>query len=363
MIASICLLLSAMFVLYVIADPQTGVITPPTMGWALLAALFAGIAAAFWFEARTRRTKASSASRDSSGSSTPRVRNRARKSDTRTSRRLRVLAIVVLTACSFSKLLIAQTALTWEDLRARFEATNPTLKAAALNIDEARAAEITAYLRPNPDFGFSVDGTQLTPYAGIYRPFAGTQFSPSVSYLHERQHKRELRLDQAKESTEAAASTYLDQQRNLLFNLRSAFVNVLQAKVFFQNATENIEYWDRELEVDRRRLAAGDLAQIDVDRLELQRTTFKSDYQTALVNLRTAKIQLLMLLNDRTPIDKFDVTGPYDFSDSLQPLDEYRRLALETRPDLKASAQNVELARITYKLAVSNGSTDPTYSI
>ena len=39
--------------------------------------------------------------------------------------------------------------------------------------------------------------------------------------------------------------------------------------------------------------------------------------QTAIVNLRTAKIQLLQLLNDRTPVDQFDVTGPFDFSDAL----------------------------------------------
>jgi len=46
----------------------------------------------------------------------------------------------------------------------------------------------------------------------------------------------------------------------------------------------------------------------------------------------------------------------------LRPLDEFRNIALEARPDLKAAVESVELARITYKLAVANGSTDPTYS-
>lgn len=256
-----------------------------------------------------------------------------------------------------------QQVLSWSDIQEKFEAANPTLKAAQLSIDEARANEITAFLRPNPDFSLSADGTQLTPYQGVYRPFAGTQFTPTISYLHERQHKRELRLDQAKQSTAIADSSYQDQRRNLLFNLRSAFVNLLQAKEFLKNAKENIEYWDHELDIDRTRLKAGDIAQIDFDRLDLQRTQFESDYETANVNLRTAKIQLLMLLNDRTPIDKFDVTGPYDSADSLKPLDEYRRVALESRPDLKVSMQNVELARITYKLTVANASTDPTYSL
>ncbi|HKE26100.1 MAG TPA: hypothetical protein VKB88_27275, partial [Bryobacteraceae bacterium] len=54
-----------------------------------------------------------------------------------------------------------QTALSWEAVKTKFEASNPTLKAAQLNIDESRAAEITAYLRPNPDFSLTVDGFQL----------------------------------------------------------------------------------------------------------------------------------------------------------------------------------------------------------
>jgi cobalt-zinc-cadmium efflux system outer membrane protein len=70
-----------------------------------------------------------------------------------------------------------------------------------------------------------------------------------------------------------------------------------------------------------------------------------------------------MLLNDRTPIDKFDVTGPYDFSEELRPLEEYRNVALAARPDLKVAVQNVELAKVTHSLAVSNGSTDPTFSL
>jgi cobalt-zinc-cadmium efflux system outer membrane protein len=237
------------------------------------------------------------------------------------------------------------------------------LKAAQLNIDESRAAEITAYLRPNPDFSLSTDGTQLSRYEGVWRPFAGTQFAPGISYLHERQHKRELRRDQAKESTAIAESTYLDQERSLVFNLRSAFVQTLQAKAVLQNAKENLEYWDRELAVNRTRFRAGDLAQVDLDRLELQRVQFESDFETALVNLRTAKIQLLMLINDRTPIESFEVNGSFDFVEELKPLEDFRKIALDARPDLKAAFQNVDLAKITYQLAVSNGSTDPTFSM
>src|SRR5579863_8656175 len=227
----------------------------------------------------------------------------------------------------------AQTALTWQQIKDVFAARNPTLKAARLNIDESRAAEITAFLRPNPGFDFSTDGTQLTRYNGVWRPFAGTQMSPGLNYLHEREHKRELRRDQARQSTTIAESTYLDQERGLVFTLRTAFVQTLQSKAVLQNSKENLTYWDKELDLNRLRFKAGDLAQVDLARLELQRVQFESDYEGAVVNLRTSKIQLLMLMNVRTPIEKFDVTGPFDFTDELRPLEEFRRIALDARPD------------------------------
>jgi outer membrane protein, heavy metal efflux system len=252
---------------------------------------------------------------------------------------------------------------TWQQLREKFEQANPTLRSSKLNIDESREQEITAYLRPNPDLTISTDGTQLAPFHGQYRPFAGTQYGPSLSYLHEREHKRELRRDQAKQSTAVAESTYQDQERSLLFNLRTGYVQVLQAKAVLQNAKDNLGYWDKELEVNRTRFKAGDISQLDLNRLELQRVQFEVDYENALMSLRTAKIQMLMLLNDRTPIDRFDVAGNFDFSEESMSLEEFRAVALDARPDLKAAMQNVELAKITHQLAVANGSADPTFSL
>src|ERR1700686_3758718 len=124
----------------------------------------------------------------------------------------------------------AQQALTWDQVRARFEQSNPTLLADRLNIDESKAEEITAFLRPNPQFSLSADGTQIVPNNGVWKPFAGTDIVPNVSYQHERDHKRELRLESAKEGTRIAQSQYDDAKRNLEFTLRGAFVNALQAK-------------------------------------------------------------------------------------------------------------------------------------
>jgi outer membrane protein, heavy metal efflux system len=251
---------------------------------------------------------------------------------------------------------------TWDQVKDKMELQNPTLLAGKLNIDELKAEEITAHLRPNPQLGLIAD--QIDPFNNgpAHGPFAYLLTTGSISYLHERRHKRELRTESAKKQTAIGISQQDDLNRNLLFNLRGAFVGTLQAKAVLQLAKDNLEYYDHVLKISRDRYAAGDIAQIDLDRLELQRVQYESDLQTAEVNLRTAKISLLTLLNDRTPVEQVDVTGVYDFSDQVDPLSAYRQIALDNRPDLKAAVQSVDLAQTNYKLAEANGSTDPTFS-
>jgi outer membrane protein, heavy metal efflux system len=251
---------------------------------------------------------------------------------------------------------------TWQEIKDRLELDNPTLLADKLNIDESKAEEITAFLRPNPSFNLTVDGTQIAPHDGVWRPFAGTFEVPGVSYLHERRHKRELRLDSQKKATSIAIFSHDDLNRTTIFTLRSTFVSTLQAKATLQLAKDDLAYWDHVLGISRDRFVAGDIAQIDLDRLELQRVQYEADVQTAEVNLRTAKIQLLTMLNDRTPIEQFDVTGTFDFDDQLAPREDFRKIAMDTRPDLKAAVEAVEKAQTDHKLAVANGSTDPTLS-
>ena len=59
---------------------------------------------------------------------------------------------------------------TWDQVKDEFRLQNTTLLASKLNIDELKAQEITAHLRPNPDFTLSSDGTQITPSHGVWQP-------------------------------------------------------------------------------------------------------------------------------------------------------------------------------------------------
>src|SRR5262249_17793644 len=155
-----------------------------------------------------------------------------------------------------------------------------------------------------------------------------------------------------------------DLQRTLLFTVRTAFIQVLQAKAFRTLARDNLTSYDQVLSISRDRLQAGDISQVDLDRLQLQRVTYQSDVQMAEGNLRTAKIQLLTVLNDETtPVDQFGVSGPFDFMAPAQTLGEVRRLAIVVRPDLRAALRAVDKAQIDHRLAIANGSADPTFTL
>lgn len=274
-------------------------------------------------------------------------------------RRLRYYVIVLV--LSFSLSARAQEAWTWERVKARFEANNPTLSAGHLTVEEARANEVTASLRPNPQLGIVLD--QFPVFNPSMLSPNSAQWTPAVTQLIERQSKRHLRYQSAQLATEAAQSEALDLERTLMFDLRDAFIRLLAAKSVLQLAQDNLAYYDKVIDVNTERYKAGDVAKIDLQRVELQRAQFQSDYQTAQVSLQQAKLDLLNLMNEKTPAGQFDVLGEFDFHDAIPDLGELRNTALSARPDLQSAQTSAHKAEVDHKLAWANGSTDPTLGL
>jgi len=254
------------------------------------------------------------------------------------------------------------TVLSWEQIKTRFLIQNPTVLAGQTSVDESKANEITAGLRPNPQFNLSQDGFQLTPSAGTWRPLTGVVVTPGVSQLIERQNKREKRVDSAKLATSGAGSDQEDLQRTLLFAVRTAYLNTLQAKALVELTQASLRSYDQSIDANRTLFQAGDISELDFQRVEVQRVQFESDLAGARVNVRTAKIQLLALLNDRTPVDDFDVAGSFDYRESVLLLPELRQMAVANRPDLRSAATAIEKARADNRLAIANGTADPVLS-
>ena len=248
--------------------------------------------------------------------------------------------------------------LTWNEVLVRFKANNLDLLAGKLFVEESKAIEVTAGLRPNPVFS-SVNDQFLVFDPERFQPFQNGQWTQSVTQLIERRRKRPLRVESAQLNTSMSQNGLADLERQLTFNLRDAFIRVLQAKSLLDLAKENLKYYDHVIDINRKRLEAGDIASIDLTRVELQRAQFESDQANALVGLRSAKIALMALINERQPVDEFDVTGEFGFQENPIQLDEVRQAALESRPDLKLADTAKLKADVDHQLAWANGSTDP----
>jgi len=149
---------------------------------------------------------------------------------------------------------LCQQVLIWQQVKDKFESANPSLQAGQIGIDESRAAEITAHLRPNPNLGLSVD--QINPFnGGPPHSAAGSLLTvAAVSYWHKRRNKRELRVESAQKATGIAISGQADLVRTLLFTLRISFVQTLQENVdsAYATATSTVKllqpYQDRYLQ-------------------------------------------------------------------------------------------------------------------
>ncbi len=298
------------------------------------------------------------------------MRNNNFRTVPRVQSKVAAFALLMFGAASAQVSAPSPKVLDWAGIQTEFRAANPTLRAGRIGIDESKAQEVTAHLRPNPDVTATLDQfnpfkSYASPSSGndVYRPLANVLPYFSGSYLYERAGKRDLRFASAKQATAIAESQLTDLERTLMFNLRTAFVQMLQAKATLAVTKESLKDYDRLLEVSNERLKAGDIARMDLARLQLNRIQYLTDVQTAEVNLRTAKIQLLSLLNDRSPVELFDVKGDFDFHEQPVTLDELRRIALASRPDLKAAVQAIEKAGTDYKLAVANSSSDPTFGV
>jgi len=239
-------------------------------------------------------------------------------------------------------------------------AYNQSLRAQRLNIDQNRAEEITAALKPNPTFTTLVDTIPLfSPQ--IIR--LNTQiYSESLAYTYERGGKRERRLDVAKDNTDVTAKTVTDNERQLRFQVVQAFINVLLAKSVLQFAKEDLANFSQEVNLNHDRVVAGDLAEGDYLKLSIQKLQFEQGVSSAELGLVQARVTLRQLLGYQSVADDFDVAGTLVHKKQVVALTDLERQALAARPDLQAARSGVKVAGDTVSLAFANRAKDWTWA-
>jgi len=234
-------------------------------------------------------------------------------------------------------------------------AKNPTLLAAAQNLRAVRAQEIQAGVRVNPNFTLAT--SNVTEPATENNPYA---YAFQVSRLFERGNKRGYRLDDARAITAETAAQLEDTTRQTILIIKTAFIQMLQAKASLQLTRSELEQFQHEVDIAHDRYQAGDLAKIDFERLDLQIAAFESAEATDIVNLRQASDQLQTLMGVENPNPDFDITGDIVPPVITVNLPDLIRTALDKRPDYAAAKHAVDAAVANQHLAFANGTTDPT---
>jgi cobalt-zinc-cadmium efflux system outer membrane protein len=239
-------------------------------------------------------------------------------------------------------------------------AYNQTLRGQRLNIDQSKAEEVTALLKPNPTFSTLIDTIPIFSPNTIR--FNTQVYSEGLSYTVERGGKRDKRGVVAKDNTLVAAQTVTDNERNLRFQVVQSFINVLLAKSVLDLAKEDLANFSQEVELNHARLVAGDLAEGDYLKLSLQKLQFEQDVSSAQLTLVQARVSLRQQLGYQSVPEDFDVTGALVRNRQIVTLEELQRSALAYRPDLQAAHTGVKVANDTVSLAYGNRARDVTWS-
>jgi cobalt-zinc-cadmium efflux system outer membrane protein len=246
-------------------------------------------------------------------------------------------------------------ALTLNQILDLARAKNPTLLAAEQNLQAVRAQEIQAGVRQNPNLG--VTGSDITEPSSSNNPY---NYSVQVSRLFERGDKRKYRLEDARATTGQTKAQLEDSIRQTELTVKTAFTHMLIAKESLELASASLKDFGHEVDIANDRFKAGDLGKLDFERLDLQLGDYESDEANDLITLRQASAQLQTLIGVESPSDDFDITGDIIPPVITQTKDQLLQTALTNRPDYEAARFGTAAAIANARLAIANGTADPT---
>ena len=239
-------------------------------------------------------------------------------------------------------------------------AHNHALRATRTLIFQNQAQEITANLRPNPVLGADA---QFIP---IFSPSdfskddldLAQQFDLGLSYLFERGHKRQSRLQAARDQTAVTRAQVTDAERALTFNVGQQFVSVLLAESTLQLALEDLKSFQTTVDISESQFKAGAISEGDYLKIRLQFLQFQTDVSSARLAKAQALISLREMLGYNAVPPDYDVIGDLAYEPLKANLEDLQAKALKQRPDFQAAVLGVTAAQSQIRLAKANGKVD-----
>ncbi|AXS80422.1 TolC family protein [Dechloromonas sp. HYN0024] len=210
---------------------------------------------------------------------------------------------------------------------------------------------------PNPDVSLNV--LSVSPWSGYGAGGWDRKKMDTVlrvDQLIERGGKRDLRVRGAESRLEAARFDLDDTARQQLGVLRYAYYNLRLAQEKLALARETAELYGRSTDAGRLREKAGDLAPVDVARLQIDSARAESDARQAQTELDQARQALAYLVGRDAEAIELVAT------DGWPALEEQAltQTPLAQRPDLEAAQKRLAAAQADRDLARAKKKRDVT---
>jgi len=233
------------------------------------------------------------------------------------------------------------------------DTANPTVRAKEFEVQAVGANEVTAALRPNPSANF------LAEQFGS-GSVAVTQYTFNVGQPIELGGKRQRRIDSARAATKVTGFELADLKRQLIFQVKKSFSDILVAREALALAEQNLTALDELERVHRYRAEKGDISGLELLRIEVERFAFERDAADARQALSAAKVALRTAIGQDRVAEQFEVVGELALPEVAKSRSELYRMALDARPDLRAAQAAREKARADINLAKANAWWDVT---
>lgn len=239
-------------------------------------------------------------------------------------------------------------------------AHSPSIRAERTLILQSQAQEITANLRPNPTLAAD---TQFIPFFSP-QDFSGDnlnetqQFDLGIGYLFERGHKRQRRLQAARDQTAVTRAQIVDAERTLGFSVGQQFVSVLLAESTLQFAQQDLQSFQQTVDIGEAQFKSGYIGEGDYLKIKLQLLQFQTDLSSARLAKAQALVGLREILGYNAVPAQFDVIGDLEYQPLKLSLDDLQAKALRQRPDFHAAELGITAAQSQILLAKANAKVD-----
>lgn len=242
---------------------------------------------------------------------------------------------------------------------------NHNLRAARTLIQQDKAEETTANLRPNPVLLSDAIFLPVFQPSNLTSDYLDNtaQWDLGVSYLFERGKKRQHRLRAAEDQTAVAQSQVADNERTLTYSVASQFINVELAESTLQLATQDLKGFQNTVNIAEERYKAGDIGEDDFLKIKLQLLQFQTDVSAAELSRAQGLSDLRQLLGYESVDPNYDVAGSFKYEPVNGALEDFQAKALKDRPDLQEAQLGVTAAKSQYALQKANGKRDITGEI